>query len=136
MTGCSIGSVAKGVSDQKLANCPVTPNCISSQDDGMHNYAAFEFEGSPAKAKKMLVEVLNAYPRCEIRENDGNYIQATFITAVFRFRDDAEFLIKDDAIEVRSASRLGLSDLGKNSRRMNEIKASFEQAMSNSVDAK
>jgi uncharacterized protein (DUF1499 family) len=43
------------------------------------------------------------------------------------FVDDAEFLLDRERhlIQVRSASRLGYSDLGKNRRRMEEIRGQF-----------
>jgi len=46
-------------------------------------------------------------------------------TAWLRFRDDLEFLADDAAkvIHVRSASRVGQSDLGANRRRIEAIRA-------------
>jgi uncharacterized protein (DUF1499 family) len=43
------------------------------------------------------------------------------------FVDDGEFLLDRtrNAIQVRSASRLGYSDLGKNRKRMEEIRVQY-----------
>lgn len=54
---------------------------------------------------------------------DG-YVHAEFRSIVFGFVDDVEFLV-DEAngrIDVRSASRVGYSDLGTNRRRVEDIR--------------
>ncbi len=48
------------------------------------------------------------------------------------FVDDGEFLLaaEQGLIQVRSASRMGYSDLGKNRRRLEEIRQQFNQRQS------
>ena len=52
-----------------------------------------------------------------------NYIHATDQTKLMGFVDDLEFLLDHDEskIFVRSASRVGYSDMGKNRKRMDSI---------------
>ena len=62
-------------------------------------------------------------------EDSGPYIRATFTTFLFRFTDDVEFLFDDEKklIHMRSASRVGYSDLGTNRRRCEAIRQGFDR---------
>ena len=125
--GCGSNPVAQGVTNNQLADCPSSPNCISSTaDDEDQHYPALPYQGTQEQAKNKLIEILHTYPGAEISKNNDNYVHAEFTTAIMRFTDDAEFLILEDGIQVRSASRVGYSDLGKNRSRMEEIRESFE----------
>lgn len=66
-------------------------------------------------------------PRTRIRRDEAAYLHAEFRSLIFRFVDDVEFLLDADAgvIHVRSASRLGYSDLGVNRRRVEAIRQAF-----------
>jgi uncharacterized protein (DUF1499 family) len=114
-----------------LPPCPRTPNCVSTQaTDKEHGIAPIHYSGAPADAMKRLVGILKNIPRTTITSTggDGNTVRAQFRTLVFRFVDDAVFVIDDTTktIHFRSASRLGRSDFGVNRRRMEEIRAAFE----------
>ena len=58
-----------------------------------------------------------------------NYLYAEFTSALMGFVDDVEFLVDDGAkvIQVRSASRLGESDLGVNRKRIETIRTQLNQ---------
>jgi uncharacterized protein (DUF1499 family) len=60
-----------------------------------------------------------------IREELPGYLRVELRTHLFT--DDGEFLLDrtQRVVHVRSASRLGYSDLGKNRSRMNEIRNEF-----------
>jgi len=51
-----------------------------------------------------------------------------FRTSVLRFRDDVEFRLDREAavVHVRSASRIGLSDLGANRYRLESIRKRWD----------
>ena len=51
-----------------------------------------------------------------------------FSTIYVIFKDDVEFLLLDNTIQVRSASRAGKSDLGVNRKRIEQIRALYQQA--------
>lgn len=53
---------------------------------------------------------------------ENNYIHAEFTSRILRYVDDVEFLLGPQAIEVRSASRLGYSDLGANRARVEQLR--------------
>lgn len=117
-----------GVTDGLLAECPKSPNCVSSQTtDAEHRMEPISFIGSPVDAFKRLLTIIEAYPRTQIVTSDEHYLHAEFTTLLFRYVDDGEFLLDADAhvIHFRSASRTGHSDLGLNRKRIDEIRLLF-----------
>lgn len=115
-----------GVRDGRLTDCPSSPNCVSSQavDEG-HRIAPLVFNDDPAAAFALLKQMLGRRADTTIIEERAGYLRVLFRTTLFV--DDGEFLLDDKQrlIEVRSASRLGYSDLGKNRRRLEEIRQQF-----------
>ncbi|MFM7602504.1 MAG: DUF1499 domain-containing protein [Pseudanabaena sp.] len=115
-----------GVTDGKLLACPDSPNCVSSQStDAEHKIAPLTYTGDPAKALADLKAVIQRMPRTKIITAEGNYIYTEFTSAFMGYVDDVEFYLNTDKsiIEVRSASRLGKSDLGVNRDRVEAIRA-------------
>lgn len=111
--------------DGRLPPCPASPNCVNSQEGGLQ---PLEFTGSVADAMATLRMVVTSMPRTTIVEEAEDYLHVTYRTALFRFVDDVQFLVDADAglIHVRSASRLGVSDLGTNRRRVEEIRLAWQ----------
>lgn len=127
VSGCSSTPVARGVVGNQLGTCLSSPNCVSTRNaDEGHRIDPLHFEGDAASAKSKLNAVLQARSDTKLIEDSGNYVRVEFTTAIMRFVDDGEFLIQDGKIDVRSGSRVGYSDLGKNRSRMEEIRAAFE----------
>jgi uncharacterized protein (DUF1499 family) len=121
-----------GVHEGKLAPCPNTPNCVSSQtDDEAHRMAPIPFEGRAGVALDRLEATLAARPRTAGVKKMNKlclYLRAECTSFLFRFVDDVEFLVDPEAkvIHFRSASRVGRSDFGVNRKRMEEIRKDFE----------
>jgi uncharacterized protein (DUF1499 family) len=117
-----------GIKDGRLAGCPSSPNCVSSQDDGGHRIAALTFTGDPDAAFDRLKLVLGRRSDTTSIEEKPGYVRVELRTTLFV--DDGEFLLDrvGRVIHVRSASRLGYSDLGKNRSRMEEIRSQFNAA--------
>jgi uncharacterized protein (DUF1499 family) len=119
-----------GVKDGKLAACPDTPNCVSSQaDDAEHKVEALRFTSTPGDAWARLVRVVSELPRTDIVTVDDGYLHAECKSALFRFVDDVEFALDSEqqVIHCRSASRSGHSDLGVNRGRIEAIRAAWEK---------
>jgi uncharacterized protein (DUF1499 family) len=115
-----------GIKDGKLAPCSSLPNCVSSQStDRDHTIEPLSFPGMATGAHEALRKIILSMKRSQIITDTDDYIHAEFTSAVFRFVDDVEFWFDDSAkvIHVRSASRLGRSDLGVNRKRVEEIRA-------------
>jgi uncharacterized protein (DUF1499 family) len=66
-----------------------------------------------------------ALPRTRIVADTGSYLHAECRSALFGFVDDLELQLRPDRslIAVRSASRVGYSDLGANRRRVEELRS-------------
>jgi uncharacterized protein (DUF1499 family) len=117
-----------GVNNGKLAACPTSPNCVSSQapaSDTQHAIAALNFSGDLPTSMAKLKQVIQAMPRTNIVKENNNYLYAQFSSSLMKFVDDVEFYLDDGTktIQVRSASRLGESDLGVNRQRVEEIRS-------------
>jgi len=115
-----------GARDGLLAACPASPNCVSSQtDEGKQRIAALVFKGDPEAAFARLKRVLGARSDTTIVEELPGYLRVELRTRLFV--DDGEFLLDRPAglIQMRSAARLGYSDLGKNRSRLEEIRTQF-----------
>lgn len=135
MTGCAGRPPADiGLTrEDRLAPCPKSPNCVSSMaSDEEHAIEPFIYEGvDKRKAYEALLNVLSTQARIEIVTRDENYLHVTFKSKIFRFRDDVEFYFPGDEsiIHVRSASRVGYSDMGVNRKRVEKLRKEFDAAM-------
>jgi uncharacterized protein (DUF1499 family) len=108
-----------GPQDSRLAGCPDSPNCVSS----------FETRDShsiePLNASLEQVRAaLRGMDRVNIVREEPNYLYAEFTSRLMRFVDDVEFLAvpAQNLVHVRSASRLGHSDVGVNRKRVEAIR--------------
>jgi uncharacterized protein (DUF1499 family) len=114
-----------------LAPCPSKPNCVSSQArDATHQIAPIAFRGDPAQAMRRLRAVIEAMPRTRIVSASDTALRAEFTSRLFRFVDDVDCVVDAAAevIQIRSASRVGYSDLGVNRKRVEAIRAAFGSA--------
>jgi uncharacterized protein (DUF1499 family) len=114
-----------GIKDGRLAACPSTPNCVSSDAaDASHAIAAFTLSAPPEQAWQALRAALESLPRVKIITASEDYLYAECSSAVFGFVDDLEFHLRPslNIIAVRSASRLGHSDFGVNRKRVEKVR--------------
>jgi uncharacterized protein (DUF1499 family) len=122
--------IGLGIMDGRLAPCPNQPNCVSSQaaaGDQQHYIEALTYSGEPGQARARLERAIAGMKRARVVGREANYWRVEFTSALWRFVDDVEFLFDDTGrrIDVRSASRVGYSDLGVNRRRIEEIRRRF-----------
>ncbi|HEY9769619.1 MAG TPA: DUF1499 domain-containing protein [Coleofasciculaceae cyanobacterium] len=113
-----------GVKDGKLTACPDTPNCVSSQS----NDAQSQIEPLPIVSMAEIKKVLQNMERVTIIEETDKYLYAEFKSRLMGYVDDVEFYLDSDVnvVQVRSASRLGKSDLGVNRKRVEEIRSKLK----------
>ena len=117
-----------GVKNGRLAPCPPSPNCVSSQSsDTLHQIAPLNFTSTPKQALANLKNIIQSLARTKIITETENYLYAEFKSALMGFVDDVEFYIDPNSniIHVRSASRLGYGDLGVNRQRIEAIRSKF-----------
>ncbi len=108
-----------------LKPCPGTPNCVSSSEsDPSWRVDPLPLRGPAAAGLAAIRQVILAMPRSRIVFEGPGFLRAEFRSLIFRFVDDVVFVVDESAgvIHVRSASRVGHSDLGVNRRRVEEIR--------------
>ena len=114
---------------RSLVPCPDSPNCVSSQAAGeQHRIEPLLVDGDPASALERAAAAVASMPRAHIVTSGDGYLHAEFTSALFRFVDDLELLYDASlpGFQVRSASRVGHSDLGANRKRVEALRSLLE----------
>ncbi|MDA0687292.1 MAG: DUF1499 domain-containing protein [Proteobacteria bacterium] len=112
-----------GVQNGRLTPCPDSPNCVSSfATDETH--AIEPLAASLADVERILL----GFDDTNIVSSEGDYLYAEFTTRIMGYVDDVEFLYdrNNGVTHVRSASRLGYSDLGANRNRIERIRSELQ----------
>tara|TARA_B100001250_G_scaffold368912_1_gene351968 strand:+ start:543 stop:884 length:342 start_codon:yes stop_codon:yes gene_type:complete len=97
-----------------LCECKTPSNCVLIEWEVKNDNLAFS----------KLIEIATKLPRTTILEKTNIYWHGLCRSFIFRFPDDLEILNvprKKGIIQVRSASRIGQSDLGVNRNRVNSL---------------
>ena len=113
-----------GVTNGKLTACPNTPNCVNSQSQNVQA----KIEPLPMVSIAELKKVVEGMEKTTIVKETDDYLYAEFQSKLMGFVDDVEFYRDSQAnvVQVRSASRLGQSDLGVNRKRVEEIRSKLQ----------
>ena len=130
--GNSLLIMANNTSNQRLAPCPESSNCVSSQaTDATHRIDPIRYETDFSTARARLLAVILAQPRVTLVRAEPRYLHIEFRSTVFQFVDDVEFLFPETEpiIHVRSASRSGRYDFGVNRRRVERLRQKFSQSL-------
>jgi uncharacterized protein (DUF1499 family) len=108
-----------GVRDGRLIACPESPNCVSSYESS-EEHAIAALDGNLNQVQQILVAMDGA----NIVEQSNNYLYAEFTSSLMGYVDDVEFLYDaaNNTTQVRSASRVGYSDMGANRSRIEAIR--------------
>ncbi|MGB5439646.1 MAG: DUF1499 domain-containing protein [Gammaproteobacteria bacterium] len=121
LAGCS-SPPGKPATMQALPECGWLPNCVNSES-GRGAQAS-----KPLRADAQGWQKLKAWiarqEDWEITVDEGNFMQAVVKTPMVGFRDDVQllFISDDQLIQVRSSSRLGISDMNTNARRVETLR--------------
>lgn len=107
-----------------IAPCPTSPNCVSSQGtEDIHQIDPFEIgSGGGPVTLQQLEQIMAQMDNSTIITKTDDYLYAEFRSPFWRFIDDVEFFVSADQIDVRSAARLGYSDLDANRKRVELIR--------------
>jgi len=120
-----------GLRDGHLLPLPASPNAVSSEP-GTREDARVDplpMHGDEQATRAALARLLGSDPRVTIEEQHEGYLHAVFASPLFGFRDDLELRIDEDEglVHVRSASRVGRSDLGANRARIEHLRELWDQ---------
>lgn len=113
---------APGLKNGKLTACPNKPNCLCSESSSNFkaNIEAIQINPETDKAPLDTLEKIILDMGGQILNKDETYLSSVFKSKVFGFIDDLE--LRWDAsqkkVHLRSASRVGYSDLGINEKRI------------------
>jgi len=116
-----------------LMACPSQPNCVNSlTGEDRRAVAPFAYQGQADQAWDRLRLLVQSVGGVVQQETEG-YLWATFRSPVWRFVDDLELYLdqKNKLIHVRSASRVGYSDLGVNAKRVARLHACWAEERAN-----
>nr|WP_298925638.1 DUF1499 domain-containing protein [uncultured Erythrobacter sp.] len=114
---------APGLTDGRLASCPSSPNCVSSEEG---TAADKNVEPFPLESWSGLPDAVASIGGT-VKATEEAYLAAEFKSATFGFVDDVEFRKADDAVQVRSASRVGYSDAGANAARVAKLREALNE---------
>jgi uncharacterized protein (DUF1499 family) len=127
-----------GVRNGRLKGLPASPNVVSSQaslypDHPQRAYAdiaPLSLKGDGAATMARLKAVVEGMPGAREVRSSPDYLHAEFTTPLMKYVDDVEFWFDPaaQAVQLRSASRLGESDLGANRKRIEAIRAALAVA--------
>jgi uncharacterized protein (DUF1499 family) len=126
-----------GVHGGRLKAPSPTANSVSSQaalwprhpQAVAADIAPLPLQGDAAATLARLRAVVEAIPGAHVVDSRPDYLSVQFTTRWLKFVDDAEFWVdpQGQVVQVRSASRLGESDLGVNRQRIEQIRATLTQ---------
>jgi uncharacterized protein (DUF1499 family) len=131
MFGCSGARPANlGIAEGRLRPCPTSPNCVSSETGTAEAWRIAPLRAMGAADMNRLAVLLQSWPRAAVVTATDSYIHAEFTSRIMRFVDDVEFRYDAaaQAIQVRSASRLGRKDFGVNRERVEALRTKWETA--------
>ena len=122
LAGCTSAPEQPGA-DAVLPPCGMLPNCVNS-DSGTGGSAIAPLQAT-TEQWQALKRWLAAQDNWTITEETPDFLQAVVKTPLMQFRDDVQLVFnrQGDDIQVRSSSRLGISDMGANRRRIESLRA-------------
>lgn len=125
----SSSGAVPGLVEGRLQRCPDTPNCVNSEyvSDAEHYIEPLVYSADQVDQVLPRLKTIIAEMGGNIQEENTDYLAATFTSSIFRFVDDLEIRIDADqnTIHLRSASRVGRSDLGANRKRVERLKSAY-----------
>lgn len=105
-----------------LPPCGVLPNCVNSYSDTGASAIA-PLRATTAQWQDLKVW-LSQQENWSITEETSDFLQAVVKTPLMQFRDDVQLAFDPEVgeIQVRSSSRLGISDMGANRARVENLR--------------
>lgn len=127
-----------GVRAGRLKPPSMSDNSVSSQASLHRGHprqqaaqmAPLAIRGDGPATLAKIESVVQSMPGARVVTREADYLYAQFTTPLMGFVDDVEFWFDPVArvIQVRSASRIGESDLGLNRRRIEAVRAALATA--------
>src|SRR6266480_2675293 len=125
-----------GVRDGKLRPPSMTENSVTSQAALYPNHpqriyadiAPLPLKGNGPATLAQIKAIVESMDGAMVVKSEPGYLYAQFTTKLMKYVDDVEFWFDPaaNAIQVRSASRVGRGDMGVNRKRIEAVRAALE----------
>ena len=127
-----------GVRDGRLKPPSMTENSVTSQaalypDHPQRKYAdiaPLPLKGDGPATLARIKAVVEGMDGAKVVKSERDYLYAQFTSKLMKYVDDVEFWFDPaaNAIQVRSASRVGRGDLGVNRKRVEAVRSALAAA--------
>ena len=127
-----------GVQQGKLKGLSATDNSVSSQADLYPDHpqrkyssiAPLALRGDGPSTIAKLKTIVQGMEGSKLVSSAPDYLYAQYTTPLMKYVDDVEFWFdpSSNAIQVRSASRIGKGDMGLNRKRIETVRAALAAA--------
>jgi uncharacterized protein (DUF1499 family) len=116
-----------GLQNGRLIPCASSPNCVCSEFSDSHFVEPFPYLENIEQSRDKIISIISNDTKAEILSQNSYYIHVVFTTIFMKYKDDVEFRFDDEnhVIHVKSASRVGYSDLGKNKSRIDSLRKKY-----------
>ncbi len=119
-------SLALGLVAGQLRPCSEKPNCVTTETGDLP-----PIQGNHDSIDELWqhLQTVMVEHKGRFREIHDNYYWVEFDTPIFGFRDDVEARLDKtkNVIHLRSASRVGYSDLGANHKRLARLISAMDK---------
>lgn len=137
LTSCLADLPVLGIQNNRLSSCPNTQSCVASHPDTpkSQRIAPLIYSAEQSLAYEQLLELIKQRKDAIVVEMEhAHYIRADFRSPLLGFIDDVEFYFQvPGVVALRSESRIGFYDLGKNRKRLEEIRQQFSLMMAKPI---
>lgn len=116
---------APGLINGKLKDPGSKPNAVCSEDDVQPERAVAPLKASLSEVSDAIVATGGT-----ITARTDDYLSATYMSPLFKFVDDVEIRQVEGLCHIRSASRVGHSDMGANRKRVAFIRSALQSEIS------
>lgn len=120
------GLITTDSNAQALSGCDDLHNCTASTATVKRNsIAPLDYSVDASEVIGKYSELIASQSGTKIVTQQQNYLHATYKTALLGYTDDLELLLDETTgvLHVRSASRIGKSDLGANRKRIEALRS-------------
>jgi len=121
----SKSKISPGLVSGQLTACSVKPNCVCSESNEASSHFIEPIAIIPDDTLMPRIKALLDEMGTQTILETESYLAVTFTSGFFKFVDDFELRIDqaNNLLHVRSASRVGHSDMGVNRKRVEMFKA-------------
>jgi len=119
------GLISNDAAAPKLSGCDDLHNCTASTATSSRNLIeALSYKVPASDAIAEFSRLITSQSGTQIITQQPNYLHATYKTTLLGYTDDLELLLDESTgiLNVRSASRIGKSDLGANRKRIEALR--------------